>query len=163
MVIFSFAVKGVKTMCAKYRSFLSFLIAVVLISACATEQRPAASLSTPDDAGQGLDGLLNTLKKAGAQVELGDSVEQPFFSTPGWIVKINGADVQVFAYKSAEVMEADAAQISPDGGSIGTNMVSWMAPPHFFKSADMIVLYVGEDASILELLKSALGEQFAGR
>ena len=106
---------------------------------------------------------MNALQKAGAQVELGDSIEQVFFSVPGRILKVNEADVQVFEYESTQAMEVDAAQVAPDGGSISTSMVTWMATPHFFKSGRTIVLYVGDDAALLDLLKSALGEQFAGR
>jgi hypothetical protein len=33
-------------------------------------------------------------------------------------------------------MEADATQVAPDGSSIGTTMVTWVEPPHFFKSVE---------------------------
>jgi hypothetical protein len=96
-------------------------------------------------------------------VETGDSVSQPFFTPEGSILKINGADVQVFEYESAEAMDKEASQVSSDGGSIGTSMVSWMDTPHFYKTANMIILYVGSDTSVLELLEGVLGPQFAGR
>jgi hypothetical protein len=60
-------------------------------------------------------------------------------------------------------MEADAAQVAPDGGSIGTSMVTWVATPHFYKTGRILVLYVGDDQAILDLLEGALGPQFAGR
>jgi hypothetical protein len=41
-------------------------------------------------------------------------------------------------------------------------MMMWMATPHFFKSGSLLVLYVGDDAEILDLLKDSLGDQFAG-
>jgi hypothetical protein len=107
--------------------------------------------------------LMNDLRTAGAKVEVGDSVEQAFFTVKGRIIKVNGADVQVFEYESAEAMEADASQVSADGGSVGTSMVAWMATPHFFKSGRVLVLYVGDDTVVLDLLKGTLGEQFAGR
>ena len=81
----------------------------------------------------------------------------------GRILKVNGAEVQVFEYKSAEAMEADSALVAPDGSSVGASMMMWMAAPHFFKSGNVLVLYVGDDAAILNLLKDALGDQFAGR
>ncbi len=96
-------------------------------------------------------------------MELGDPVEQPFFSVTGQILKLNGADVQVFEYESAEAMETDAAQVSADGGSIGTSMAMWVEAPHFFKAGRVLVLYVGEETAVLDLLKGVLGEQFAGR
>jgi hypothetical protein len=60
-------------------------------------------------------------------------------------------------------MENEASQVSPDGGSIGTSMVIWMDAPHFYKAGHIIVLYVGSDATMLDLLEGALGAQFAGR
>ncbi len=96
-------------------------------------------------------------------MEPGDTIEQAFFSVTGQIIKVNGADVQVFEYGSAEAMEADASQVAPDGGAVGTSMVTWMATPHFFKAGRVLVLYVGDDAAVLDLLEPVLGEQFAGR
>ncbi|HET9590767.1 MAG TPA: hypothetical protein VFO91_18400 [Anaerolineales bacterium] len=107
--------------------------------------------------------LVDALRAAGATVEAGDSVEQVFFAVKGQIIQVNGADVQVFEYETAEAMEAEAAQVSSDGGSIGTSMVTWVAAPHFYKSGRILVLYVGDDQAVLDLLEAALGPQFAGR
>ena len=96
-------------------------------------------------------------------MEAGDPVSQVFFSPEGSIIKVNGADVQVFEYESAEALENEASQVAPDGGSIGTNMVMWMDAPHFYKVGRIIVLYVGSDEAVLSLLEKVLGEQFAGR
>jgi len=143
----------------KIFSLVSLLMVAMLFAACAPQvETPAESIAVED-----LGSLSQALRAAGATVEGGDSLDQPFFSVTGQILKINGADVQVFEYKSAEAMEADAAQVSADGGSVGTSMVTWMATPHFFKSGNVLVIYVGDDAAVLDLLKSVLGEQFAGR
>ena len=107
--------------------------------------------------------LIDTLRTSGADVEVSEPVEQAFFTVTGQILKVNGKDVQVFEYESAEKMEADAGQVAPDGGSIGTSMVTWVVPPHFFKSGRILVLYVGENPEAINLLSGALGEQFAGR
>jgi hypothetical protein len=140
----------------KIFSLVSLFLVIMLFTACAPQAETPAAV-------EDLGSLSKALRAAGATVEGGDTVEQPFFSVTGQILKINGADVQVFEYKSAELMEADAAQVSADGGSVGTSMVSWMATPYFFKTGRVLVLYVGDDAAILDLLKSVLGEQFAGR
>ncbi len=60
-------------------------------------------------------------------------------------------------------MENEAYEISSDGGSIGTSMVTWIDAPHFYKGGRIIVLHVGSDAPVLDLLEGALGSQFAGR
>jgi hypothetical protein len=107
--------------------------------------------------------LIEALKAAGLTVENGDPLEQPFFTAPGQIIRVNGADVQVFEYESPEAMEADASQVAEDGGSVGTSMMSWMAPPHFYKAGRILVLYVGDDLKVIDVLTGALGPQFAGR
>ena len=107
--------------------------------------------------------LLAALQDAGATAEVVDSVDQIFFSPQGSIITVNGADVQVFEYKSTEAMETESAQVSPDGGSIGTSMVTWVDMPHFYKTGRIIVLYVGSDAATLNLLEKVIGPQFAGR
>ncbi|HUF37167.1 MAG TPA: hypothetical protein VMN57_01480 [Anaerolineales bacterium] len=121
----------------------------------------ASACSVPG-APEDFTGLVEALRTAGATVETGEPVEQPFLSKAGQIVRIDGADLQVFEYGSAEALEADAATISPDGGSTDTTMITWMATPHFFKSGRLLVLYVGDDAATLGLLETVLGEQFAG-
>jgi hypothetical protein len=149
-------------------SLIPMLVIVLSIAACAQSGQAAEAPeptgpSTQGSAVEDLASLVNNLRAGGADVEPGEPVEQAFFTVTGQIIRVNGADVQVFEYESAEAMQADAAQVSADGGSIGTNMVMWVEPPHFFKSGRVLVLYVGEDASVLDLLKGALGEQFAGR
>jgi hypothetical protein len=154
-------------------SLASLLVVVMLIAACGPKpQATDAPASSVPDAGpttshggpvEDYISLVDALRAAGAAVEPGDSVEQVFFSVTGQIIKVDGADVQVFEYESAEAMEAEAALVAPDGGSIGTSMVMWVEPPHFFKTGRVLVLYVGEDAAVLNLLESVLGGQFAGR
>lgn len=137
-------------------------------SACSTPatQAPAVTVSPEVSQSSGVEdqtSLIDALRTNGAEVELGDPVEQPFLSVTGQIIKVDEQDVQVFEYESAELMEADATQVAPDGSSIGTTMVTWVEPPHFFKSGRILVLYVGKDAGVIDLLTGALGEQFAGQ
>jgi hypothetical protein len=154
------------------RNFFSIVIMLMVLLlglACSPQPTPATEASaTPNAAVQGGEvedqtSLIDALRAGGATVELGATVEQAFFTAAGQILKVNSKDVQVFEYETAEKMEADAAQIAPDGGAIGTSMVTWVEPPHFFKSGRVLVLYVGEDKAVIDLLKGALGEQFAGR
>jgi hypothetical protein len=131
------------------------------MSACGASATPNPStkpLSVEDQAG-----LLNALKAAGATVEVGDSIAQDFFSVEGKTVKVNGADLQVFEYENAEAMEKDASNVAPDGGSIGTSMVDWIDTPHFYKAGRIITLYIGSDKTVLGLLNTVPGPQFAGR
>ena len=142
----------------------SLLISVMLISGCTNRSLAAAPVETTEPGSvQDQSSLVATLQASGATVETGEPVSQPFFTPEGIILKVNGADVQVFEYDSVEAMEEEASQVAPDGGSIGTSMVSWMDSPHFYQVGQIIVLYVGSDKAVLELLEKVLGPQFAGR
>jgi hypothetical protein len=123
----------------------------------------AASTAVQTAAVQDLNGLMTALQAAGLTVESGAAVTQPFFTVPGQTLKINGQDTQVFAYDTAQAMEAEASQIAPDASTIGTNMPSWMSDPHFYKLGNMLVLYVGQDQKVIDILSNLLGAQFAGR
>lgn len=138
----------------------SLLLVALFATACGSQPATAnAEISPVEDYAS----LIDSLRGAGATVEPGDQIEQPFLTVTGQIIQVNGADVQVFEYETAEQLEAEASQVAPDGGSTGTTMITWMATPHFFKAGRVLVLYVGDDQAILELLKGALGAQFAGR
>ncbi len=107
--------------------------------------------------------LIDNLRANDSTVNPEGEIEQPFFSVTGFSIQVNGVSVQVFEYDSAEGAEADASLVSPDGSSIGTSMPFWVDDPHFYYKEKIIVLYVGDDPAIEELLESVLGSQFAGR
>jgi hypothetical protein len=145
------------------RSVLTILLLVFAqaMSACgkgATPTLPTEPLIVEDQAS-----FLAALRAEGATAEVVDSISQDFFNVEGQIITVNGADVQVFEYESAEAMENAASQVAPDGGSIGTSMVTWIDTPHFYKAGRIIVLYIGSDQTILGLLENVLGPQFAGQ
>jgi hypothetical protein len=142
---------------------LSILISILffITSGCGSNATPSPS-SQPNTV-QDQASLINALQASGATAEIGDPITQDFFGPQGHTVKVNGADLQVFEYEGAEAMEKDASQVAPDGGSIGTSMVDWIDAPHFYKAGRIIVLYVGSDQAVLDLLRKTIGSQFAGR
>jgi hypothetical protein len=107
--------------------------------------------------------LIERLRAGREKVRRKGRVEQPFFSVKGQIITLGHQDVQIFQYRSVKAAELDARKVSSTGSSAGTSMPMWIAPPHFFKSGRLIVLYVGEESSVLKALETALGPQFAGR
>lgn len=114
-------------------------------------------------ASKDLDALVRSLRAAGVKVERGGRVSQPFFSAGGQILAVEGEDVQVFRYATTAAAEREAGRVSPDGSSVGTNMMSWMSTPHFFRKDNLIVLYVGDNSKVMGALRSTLGAQFAGQ
>ena len=143
---------------------LTMLLLTAVSAGCAAQGVSGAPVdTTPSGEVEELDGLVEALQAEGADVEPGDSIEQPFLSVQGQIIKVNGADVQVFEYASAEDLGLEASQVSEDGSSIGTSMVGWVADPHFYRSGRLLILYVGEDRTVIDLLESVVGPQFSGR
>ena len=106
--------------------------------------------------------LVDNLRAAGAAIEPAGSVSQPFFAPQGQVLTVTGEDVQAFEFASAEEADTVAETVSADGSSIGTSMVRWVAPPHFYKAGKLIVIYVGGDSDVINALQKAMGPQFAG-
>ena len=102
-------------------------------------------------------------RAAAAAVDLAGAVSQPFFAPQGQVLSVNGEDVQVFEFTSSEEADTGAQRISAGGSSIGASMVGWVAPPHFYKAGQLIVIYVGSDDGIISALQRGMGAQFAGR
>ena len=135
------------------------IVLLVLFAACAPKP-PVVSHGGPV---KDYVSFIDNLRAKGATVEPAGEVEQPFFSVKGNIIKVNGEDVQVFEYPSADAAKKEADTVGPDGSSFPTIQISWIAPPHFYRTEKIIVLYVGSTRSSKDLLESLLGKQFAGR
>ncbi len=70
------------------------------------------------------DSLIDNLRNTEATVNPVGDITQPFFSVKGLVINVNGEDVQVFEYATADAAASEAETISPDGSSIGTSMVN---------------------------------------
>lgn len=160
----------------KYLLISTLLLLTALLAACGGQATPtlAPEIQGPVDTAvastavqtavvDDLNNMMAALQAADVPVELGEPVEQPFFSVQGQTLKVNGQDVQVFVYDTAEAMESEAAQIAADASTIGTSMPTWMDTPHFYKMGRILVLYVGQDQTVLEQLNNIFGPQFAGQ
>lgn len=99
-------------------------------------------------------------------VTRGDVLPQqsnPFFSTNAQVLIVNGANVSVFEYASIAAAETDAAKVSPDGSFVGSAVITWVGPPHFYRSGRFIVIYAGSSDAVLGPLEAVLGPPFAHR
>lgn len=146
-------------------SILSTLVLMfgLLVSGCGGSPAASASNASPEPAAvEDQASLSAALEAAGATVVTGEPISQPFFTAEGNIIKVNGADVQVFEYENTEEMELESSQIAPDGSSNATTMITWVDDPHFYKAGRIIALYIGSDETVLSLLEKAMGPQFAG-
>ena len=138
---------------------LALVLAIVSLAGCTSKEPPVS------DGGPVTDyvSLIDNLSQAGATVKPAGELTQPFFSVNGKVIVVNRGDVQVFEYADAAAAEDEAALVSPDGSSVGTSMIGWVASPHFYRAEKLIVLYVGDSEAVTDVLESVLGQQFAGR
>ncbi|HZD55167.1 MAG TPA: hypothetical protein VE136_00470 [Anaerolineales bacterium] len=133
---------------------------VVLLGACApspAEVSEPVATSHGNEIGGYVD-LVDALRGAGATVEPTGEVNQPFFDVTGQVIKVNGAEVQVFEFADETARKGVSDQIPPSGSPIGTTMVTWIDQPNFWAKGDVIVLYIGQDEATIDLLTSVLGE-----
>ncbi len=116
--------------------------------------------------------LVDNLRETGATVEEAGAAElpgagEPIFSVTSKTLKVNGENVQVLEYAKEATAETEAKFVSSDGFTLTkpggvTAMVDWIAPPHWYTKDRIIVLYVGKNQVIIDLLEDLLGKQFAG-
>ncbi len=107
--------------------------------------------------------LIKKLRAGGLTFKRGEKVSQPFFSVPGRTLIMSGEQVQIFEYKKIETADTEAGRVGSTGSPVGTTMITWIEPPHFYKSGKLIVLYLGENSGVIKALENALGLQFAGK
>jgi hypothetical protein len=121
--------------------------------------------------------LIDYLYSKGIEVEIVGGVRQSFLHPRGTRVCVNAeqfeqsTQLQVYTYDSKMVADADIQNIGPDGATIlrsepggggSAEGIEWIAPPHFFRNDQIVVLYFGDDRAVLKVLTEGLGPQFAG-
>ncbi len=118
------------------------------------------------------DQFIADLRAAGATVDLPTnyaSVDHGF-GIPGRRIVVNDEDVYVYVFAEAGDALIAAEGVAPNGYAItryeGTNTImtqgDWILPPHFYRKAEVLVIYAGQKESMKTLLVRLLGAQFAG-
>jgi hypothetical protein len=146
------------------RRTLLIVIGLVLVAGSGivlATQLTAASYASVQDA----------LRAHGASVQENGLGSQPFLTVTDHRLTVNGSGIDVFEYRTTLGPSLDAGRISRDGSTFGKTFgpfgdqaatVNYIAPPHWFHTGRVVVLYVGQDPSILRLLQMVIGKQFAG-
>lgn len=141
------------------KSLLLVLLLALLLAACG-----AAGDSGTSGANSGAvsdySSFITYLEDAGIQVEETGVVNQPFTAIEGKTLAVNGDEMQVFEFADQQTAKA---QISDFKDFFDTSMIMWIAPPHFFQTGRIIILYLGGNAEIIQALEAAAGAQFAGQ
>jgi hypothetical protein len=130
----------------------------ILASPTARPTPPPSPSPLPDPVA----GLGAALGAAGASVREVGTFEPSPLTGSGTILCVDGQEVRVYLFETAEEAGAVASQINPtDPSQVGTSMVSWAGAPRFWRADRMIVLYLGDSPSIELGLTSLLGDPFA--
>ena len=111
--------------------------------------------------------LVRNLENKGFTIETEDVEESILLGERKWLT-LNGSDnISVYLYENNDRMEKDAPYLSNDGFSYNNGKesidIEWVSYPHFFKSENMIILYVGENSKIVEALEELVDPQFVGK
>lgn len=135
-----------------------------LLSACGANLLGSV---TPDDAENSQQELqqeeqTQESQPAAAEFRAGDSLSLPGFSVAGQVMDLDGELIAIYEYDSDEAAEADQAKVSDDGQTIDGNKMAWTGPVHFFRSGRVMVVYVGNNDSLLKKLSANGTGQFAG-
>jgi hypothetical protein len=103
-------------------------------------------------------------EKTDIEVKESKQIDQPGMSVKGTEVilkEFDNASIQVYEYGSLESANKKVSEITPEG-QFKTVSVLWNSDPHFFNRGKVIVIYVGEDEEVLELLGTIVSP-FAGK
>ena len=133
---------------------------------------PTTTIVSHDGPAKDYVSLVDNLRAAGATVDPAGTVSADYFAPQGQVLTVNGGRVETFEFASAEEANAVAEGVTASGSSITrvdsetgesvATSVLWVAPPHFYKAGKLIVLYVGSDSDVINVLQETLGPQFAG-
>jgi hypothetical protein len=141
----------------------AFTVVLTIVTACAGGSAGRPSTPASEASGTTASSVVASLRDAGLEIRDAGTVEQPFFGVPARVFVVEGRDLQLYEFASATHAEQAASQVAPGGSPIGTSMVTWMAPPHFFRKDRVIANYVGTSERVLTELRRVFGPQFAGR
>jgi len=107
--------------------------------------------------------FLNEWQSSGSTVEVGGTVPVALFDgAQGQTYIVDAEELQVYRFENAAAAEEAIGTVSSDGGMIGNVSMRWAGPPHFYRQGDLIVFYVGDNATTINMLTSALGQPAAG-
>jgi hypothetical protein len=92
----------------------------------------------------------------------GSPVLHPLFDATSAEVILDGHFIYVYEFADASAAEEARLQVAEDGRSVNGKAVIPEGTAHFYQKDHLIVLYVGDDASVVGNVGDVLGEAFRG-
>lgn len=75
---------------------------------------------------------------------------------------IEGETYRYFRYQSVGEAQADVAKVSEDGKKIAGKRMRWEGPVHIYYTLKRIVVYVGSNPKVMQMIENVFGPQVAG-
>jgi len=149
----------------KLMVWLSILCIGISLIGCEKQQAKndfAKTTVVQNDKIENTKDFINLLNESGYKIKA--SIEENGGTLSGHLtaIDINDDNIFVYEYKDSKQMEEDLNTISDDGSMVGNAEISWIKPPHLYKSGNIIAIYVGDNKEIIDLINKILGQQFAG-
>jgi hypothetical protein len=85
-----------------------------------------------------------------------EEIRQPFLSVRGALLKIPGADVQVFIYADASAAARDVARLDTARVAPPTMMVEWISRPHLVVDNNLVAIVLTDDDALQSRVRRAL-------
>jgi hypothetical protein len=142
--------------CSSMRSYLLVVfIACALLSGCGrpslTTEELLQQLTARGVEAQVLGPTYAPLNIRGTRVH----ISSPAFSQP--------AEIQVYEDPARQVqVKNDVITTQTPAGTTTVDIMRWPYPFHVFQQGPLLVIYVGDDQGVLDLLTKILGTQAAG-
>ena len=103
--------------------------------------------------------LAQSLRNAGAEVEeLGERLELTLLAVPARELRVEGEWVLEHRYCTGGQLHEDVSRFSDDASTFDGVPATWQATPHIFVFAEVLAIYDGEEAQVVELLTEVMGE-----
>ena len=79
-----------------------------------------------------------------------------------YVMAFSGGTLELFAYRDEDGAARDLLTVDESGLLVAQAAVDWGGDPHFFLRDNVIVLYVGENSKVLDMLERLCGPQIRG-
>lgn len=107
--------------------------------------------------------FVKSLNEKGIEVtDFDDDTE--YFTGEEYGYKVGDGIIYVYEYETDDIEEikTDINSIKDNGNQIKDEVVQWTKAPHIYKKGRILVVYDGNDESLLNNLKEMLGDSIVG-
>ena len=137
--------------------------AVFVVAAACTPATPLPGTTVPGNptadgtvtaTTSGLDRFVADLRDAGSTVEIGAQIQQPYLPIAGTVVRIDGAEVQVFEFADTASRTAVTDSLTQ---ADATQMPNLPEGINLWAQDRIVVVYLGQDQTVRDTLTTSLG------